>query len=198
MQAVFNEVVRQFQLIGKEDPQQIEYEGQLAPRQLAESACIGDYVNQLEQSPSMALRLSVHCQHLRRFAYPRSEFPGGREGYLLWRREAARRSFAEAANVMRAAGVDATTIEEVRAIMTKFDRQHRRDVQIMEDALCLAFYRLDAVGFGAKHETDEVMRILRRTWTKMSVAARQLALKESFSPPVPELLRSIADESHRF
>jgi hypothetical protein len=162
---------------------------------LGESACLWQYIQQLSPSPSTALRLSAHCQHLRRFAYPRQAFAAGRDGYLAWRTDAARQSANESAAIMRQCDIDEVLVEQVVAILTKQDRRHRADVQTMEDALCLSFLRIDALAFAAKHEQPEVLKILRRTWLKMSQAGHALALAERFPEPLGHILFELANES---
>lgn len=180
--------IRQFAAIGNSDPRRITWHGVELPRQLGESACLWQYIQQLSPSPSVALRLSAHCQHLRRFAYPRQAFAAGRDGYLAWRTDAAHQSAAESTAIMRRCGIDEALVEQVVAILTKQDRRHRADVQTMEDALCLSFLQLDALEFAAKHEPSEVLKILRRTWLKMSPVGHDLALTESFPEPLGHIL----------
>lgn len=192
MDAAIDNAIRQFAAIGDSDPRRVTWDSVELPRQLGESACLWQYIQQLTPSPSAALRLSAHCQHLRRFAYPRQAFPIGRDGYLAWRTDAARQSADESAAIMRQCGIDEALVEQVVAILTKQDRRHRADVQTMEDALCLSFLRLDALDFAAKHEQSEVLKILRRTWLKMSPAGHGRALAESFPEPLGHILAELA------
>lgn len=195
MNASIDTAIAQFAAIGSSDPRRVTWQGVELPRQLGESECLWQYLQQLNSSPSPALRLAAHCQHLRRFAYPRDAFAAGRDGYLAWRTHAAQQAADESAGIMRQSGIDETLVAQVVAIMTKQDRRHRADVQTMEDALCLSFLRLDALEFAAKHESTEVLKILRRTWLKMSPAAHELALTESFAEPLGQILLEIADKS---
>jgi hypothetical protein len=194
MQDQLDPAIEQFAAIGALDQKFVIWAGRELPRQLGESACLEYYVRQLNPDPSAALLLAVHCQHLRRFAYPRSEYPEGREGYLAWRSEAARRSATEAEQILRECGITNTVVEQVIQIMTKQDRRHQPDVQTMQDALCLAFFRLDAPQFAQKHDASQVARIVRRTWLKMSNAGRALVLNESFPEPLGSLLAALAAE----
>jgi len=195
MTAAIDNTIRQFATIGDSDPRRITWDGVELPRQLGESACLWHYIQRLSPSPSAALQISAHCQHLRRFAYPRQAFAAGRDGYLAWRTNAALQSADESASIMQQCGIDEVLVEQVVAILTKQDRRHRTDVQTMEDALCLSFLRLDALEFAAKHEQSEVLKILRRTWLKMSPAGHSLALAESFPEPLGHILRELASES---
>jgi len=194
MHASIASAINQFNTIGSTDPRRLLWQGVEVPRQLGESACLWHYIQQLNPNPSTALQLAAHCQHLRRFAYPREQFSAGRDGYLAWRTHAARQSADESASIMRQCGIDEELVEQVVAIMTKQDRKHRADVQTMEDALCLSFLRLDALGFAGKHDLPQVLKILRRTWLKMSPAGHGLALRESFAEPLGHILTELATE----
>jgi hypothetical protein len=193
--AMFDAAVAQFTAIGATDPRRVIWEGRELPRQLGEAACLLYYVNRLQPAPSLALVLATHCQHLRRFAYPRSEFPEGRDGYLNWRKQAAQRSAEEARRILDGVGFGGPIIEQVLAIMTKQDRRHNLDCQTMEDALCLAFFRLDAPEFSTKHAADEVTRILRRTWLKMSEHGQAVALAEPFVEPLRLALQTLGQRT---
>lgn len=193
----FTQAVRRFREINSEDPRTLDHMGEPTPHALVESFWLDHFISRLDARPSWALRLCAHCQHLRRFAYPRSEFPEGRDGYLAWRRAAAKRSFVEAAGILRSVGAAEATIECVEAIMTKQGRRQNHDVQIMEDALCLAFFRLEAVAFAQKHPIDDVIRILKRTWLKMSPRAHALSLTEAYPAPLDALLRDLASEPEK-
>ena len=190
-----DDAINQFSQIGERDPHRVTWSGAAMPRQLGESASIWQYIQHLNPSPSVALQLAAHCQHLRRFAYPRSAFAAGRDGYLAWRTQAARQSADEAAAILRRLGFDETIVEPVVAIITKQDRRQRPDVQTMEDALCLTFFRLEANDFAAKHDLADVQKILRRSWLKMSQAGRTLALSESYAEPLGRMLADLDRET---
>ncbi|HEY5955797.1 MAG TPA: DUF4202 domain-containing protein [Polyangiaceae bacterium] len=192
MTGSIDDALAQFAAIGAGDPRRVVWDGQELPRQLGEAACLLHYVRCLQPTPSLALQLATQCQHLRRYAYPRSEFPDGREGYLNWRKQAAHRSAEEAAAILRALGFETSLVEQVMSIITKQDRRRNPDCQAMEDALCLSFFRLDAPEFAAKHAVEEVERILRRTWLKMSEHGRTIALAERFVEPLRGALEALA------
>lgn len=185
--------IERFSNIGSLDPRLVVWEGREAPRQLVESTCLTHFIGTLETHPSEALRLAAHCQHLRRFAFPRRGFPEGRVGYLAWRKEAARRSSEQAADILRSVGIPEPIIDHVKAIVTKRERQLYPDVQTMEDALCLTFFRLDASEFALKHDAAAVARILTRTWQKMSERGKSIALGVGFLAPLDRMLRELGD-----
>jgi len=186
-----HKAIELFSAIGAIDPRRVPWQGLELPYQLAEAASLQYYIEKLEPAPSVALQLAAHCQHLRRYAYPRSAFPEGRAGYLAWRSDASRHSAAEAAELLGSIAFAPDVILQVTLIVSKKDRAHNPDVQTMQDALGLSFLRLDAATFCAKHTEDEVQRILQRTWLKTSPKARELAHGEPFAQPVQAWLKRI-------
>ena len=49
------------------------------------------------------------------------------------------------------------------------------DVQTLEDVACLVFLRFYFSDFATQHDDGKLVRILRKTWRKMSVTAREAA-----------------------
>jgi len=178
------EAIERFTAIGRLDPRRVFWQGEQVPYQLGEAACLQHYIDKLTDAPSLALRLAAHCQHLRRFAYPRDAFAAGREGYLAWRIDAARRSAAEAGEVLAQLGSPIDVVEQVTRIITKQDRRHNTDVQLMQDALALAFLKLEAEAFFAKHTEPEIIRILQRTLQKTSDLGKAVAIAEPWTDSV--------------
>jgi hypothetical protein len=78
--------------------------------------------------------------------------------------------------VLAECGYDADTIELVRRINLKQGLHKHRDVQTMEDALCLAFLEHELESFLPRYPPEKVVEILRKTWHKMSERARTIAL----------------------
>jgi len=192
-EARFRAAVETFSAIGDNDPAKVDDHGELIPRQIAEARRLSYWIGRLENQPSPALSLAIHCQHLRRWAYDRSAFPKGRTGYLAWRKDAASKSAEEAARILAGLGFERSLIEHVVRIVTKQGIKTDRDVQTMEDALCLSFLEIDAAAFAQKHAEVETLRVLRRTWSKMSEAGRQLALELTLDPRVQDLLTRALD-----
>jgi len=193
MDASIRAAVETFSAIGENDPVKVDDHGKLTPRQIAEASRLSYWIGRLQTQPSPALMLAAHCQHLRRWAYPRRAFSEGRRGYLAWRKDAAAKSAEEAARILTGLGLESSLIEQVVRIVTKQGIKTDHDVQTMEDALCLSFLENDAAAFSQKHAEVEVIRVLRRTWTKMSEAGRQLALELELDGPVRALLTRALD-----
>ena len=59
------------------------------------------------------LQIAARGQHVERWLLPRADFPEGREGYLDWRREQARRHAQRVGAIMAEAGYDLAAQDRV-------------------------------------------------------------------------------------
>jgi hypothetical protein len=165
------------------DPNSLLDAGVQRPKELVDAERLAHWVERLEPSPSDALALASHCQHLCRWEVPRSEFPEGRIGYLTWRKALARLHAERAAEILRDVGYDDAVIAEVRAINLKQGLHTNPDTQTMEDALCLSFLQFELDEFAEKHDDDKVVDIIQKTWAKMSPRGHGVAL--GLTPSLP-------------
>jgi hypothetical protein len=159
------------------DPNLIRDGAEQRPKELVDAERLAEWVNKLAPQPSEALALASHCQHLRRWELPRSDYEQGRIGYLKWRKALARFHADRAGEILSSVGYDAETLSAVRQINLKQSMQHNPDVQTMEDALCLSFLEHEIGEFAAKHPDDKLIDIIAKTWGKMSETARRRALE---------------------
>jgi hypothetical protein len=153
------------------------------------------YLAMLNAEASELLRLAVRAQHLRRFEVPRSSYPLGKNGYLAWRTFLKRRQGAmyvlsschvgqidRKANAYRAsaickeAGYSEADAERVAAMIRKDNYKTDAETQTLEDVACLCFLDDQFAAFALEHDEDKVVRIVQKTWKKMSGAGQQLAL----------------------
>jgi hypothetical protein len=133
------------------------------------------WVEKLEPNASEALRLAVRCQHLRRWALPRSAYPEGRAGYLRWRKDESLAHAALAGELLQGAGYDAATIARVQSLVKKERIKQDPEAQLLEDAAGLVFLEFGLAEFASRHEEAKVIDILQKTWTKMSARGQQAA-----------------------
>lgn len=185
----FDEAVRRFDLLNSRDPSRIVVGGESRPKELVYAERLADWIRKLDPSASEALCLAARCQHLERWKIPRSSYPDGRTGYLMWRKELARFHGDRAAAILRELGYDEPSIERVRSINQKKSLKTDPDVQTMEDALCLSFLEHEIEEFSAKHPEDKVVDILAKTWRKMSERGHTEALRLPFSERVGTLVK---------
>jgi hypothetical protein len=146
------------------------------PRELAYAERMSAWLDRLAPQASESLRLAVRCQHLRRWAIARGEFPEGKVGYLRWRKEASLAHAALAADLLAQAGYAPDAVARVQALIKKERIKHDPEAQLLEDATCLAFLELEFEAFARKHDEAKLVDILRKTWAKMSPAGQQAAL----------------------
>lgn len=176
------------------DPRQIAVGDELRPRELVDAERLSAWITRLVPDASIPLRIAGRCQHLRRWETPRTQYPEGRAGYLAWRAALHRIHAEHAVATLREHGWDEATIEAVRRIVEK---QPGPDTQHMEDALCLSFLEHESDAFASKHDDATMVRILRKTWRKMSPRARQIALGLPLAAPVAGLVeRAVAGTEH--
>src|SRR5687768_5169619 len=95
-----------FQAENSRDPNLITDAAGPRPRELVDAERLAAWVQRLEPQASEALVLASHCQHLRRWELPRSQFEPGRIGYLTWRKALARFHADQAALVLRGLGYE--------------------------------------------------------------------------------------------
>lgn len=133
-------------------------------------------------------RLAGRCQHLERWAIPRSSYPMDRPGYLRWRKDLAKRQGQRAAELAAAAGLDDDHCQRLQALAAKQAPKGDAVAQAMEDAACLVFLEHQAAAFAAGHSPDKVIAILQKTWGKMSAGGQQEALKLALPPAVADLV----------
>jgi hypothetical protein len=87
-------------------------------------------------------------------------------------------------------------IDRVQALVRKERLKRDREVQVLEDVVCVVFLAHYLADFAAKHESDKVVEILRKTWAKMSPLGRRAALALPFDGALAALLAAaLADEA---
>ncbi|NRA70721.1 MAG: DUF4202 domain-containing protein [Gammaproteobacteria bacterium] len=140
------------------------------------------WLNKLTPSPSELAQIAVRSQHLCRWELPRSQFEMNRAGYLKWRVAQGKYHGEKASQVMRAHGYEPQSCDEIIDIVRKKNIKSNNDTQLMEDAACLVFLEFQFKDFVEGIASDEkVIRIVQKTWVKMSEQAHQFALQLSYS-----------------
>lgn len=141
-----------------------------------------EWAQRLAPQASEVLLLAVRAQHIRRWTVPRSSYPMDRVGYLKWR-EGLKTFHADTlAAIMIEAGYDERAVEKARSLIVRKNRAADAEGQTLEDAACLVFLQFEFAEFAAKTEPDKMVDILRKSWGKMSPAARTQALALPLGP----------------
>jgi hypothetical protein len=131
------------------------------------------------------LQIAARGQHVERWLLPRKDYPDGKEGYLAWRREQARRHALRVGGIMAEAGYPDTDCARAGVLLRKEGLKRDPEVQALEDVICFTFLRWYFQPFAASRAPEEVLDIVTKTARKMSAAGRARALAEF---PMPEPL----------
>lgn len=189
----FGAAVQAFTAAHCEDPRTVEGEGGSVPRSVRYHATLASWVDRLESTAPIAVRLAARAQHLRRWTIPRAKYPAGRVGYKRWRSDLARMHADEAVAVLHDVGYEPSTCERVRDLLLKKRLKSDPDVQLLEDAVCLTFLELEYADFARAHDAEKVISILRRTWDKMSTRGHRAALE--LAAGLPGDVRSLLERA---
>ena len=114
-----------------------------------------------------------------------------RAGYLRWRTRLAVLHAETAGQILSDVGYDRETIERVQALLRKERMKLDPEVQLLEDVACLVFLENYFAEFAAQHDVEKLVRIVRKTWQKMSRRGREVAGTLSF----PSHLHAVLEEA---
>lgn len=172
----FRKAIERVDAANGQDPNFTTVAGVACPHELHYARRMTEWLDRLEPAAPETLRLAVRCQHLCRWMIPRSQYPMTRAGYHRWRTELGRFHADRAAEILREVEYDESFIGRVQAIIRKERLATDPDAQTLEDVACLVFLEDELGEFSARHEEPKVIRILARTWGKMSSRGRSAAL----------------------
>jgi hypothetical protein len=153
---------------------------------------IETWVVRLVPNAPELLRLAARSQHLERWSVPRHTFPMDKPGYLAWRRSLYTKQAERARALLLEAGAPTDEAAEVATWVSKTGLKTNPGTQALEDAACLVFLQNEIGAFAAQHAEyprEKFVDILRKTWRKMSPAARQAALELELPASIAALVR---------
>lgn len=162
------------------DPNREIVDGDSLPREYAYSLHMTRWLFALEPAPSERMQIACRAQHIERWTMPRSDYPEGRKAYYQWRQACGRMHGRRAAEIMAECGYQAAECEKVETILTKRELRKDADTQLLEDVACMVFlerYFADFYEEKADYDREKWLRIVRRTWGKMSPRGHEAALK---------------------
>lgn len=174
-----------------EDPRRITVEGQTQPLELWHAGRMSAWLEQLVEAPGECLRLAVRAQHLKRWEVPRDGYPQGRAGYLAWRRDQGLRAGELTASLMREVGYSDAEADDTARMVRKQGLGRDPGTQAVEDCACLVFLENYFADFSRQIDHDHLIRIVQKTWRKMSPRAHELAL----ALPMSGSARALVEEA---
>jgi len=181
------------------DPNTEQVDGQQLPREYAYSLHMTRWLFALEPEPSERMQIACRAQHLERWTMPRNDYGEGRKNYYQWRLACGRMHGRRAAEIMAECGYPQEECERVETIITKRKLREDEDTQLLEDVACMVFLERYFAGFfedNPDFDKEKWLRIVRRTWDKMSPRAHEAALKlaEGMPAHLLELLQEALAE----
>jgi hypothetical protein len=191
----FERAASRFDSAHREDPEIAVWQGAKISRASLYHARLVHWVEHLDPDAADPLRLAARCQHLRRWAIPRADYPDGLVGYRNWRSALTDFHLQEASSILREVGYDDASIRRVQDFLAKKNLKRDADVQLFEDAICLVFFETELAELASKHDRDRLIRILRKVRMKMSQRGWEAAqpLVRQLSPE----LRDLVDQASR-
>lgn len=185
----FKEAHAAFDALNAQDPNTVDVDGAVQPKELHDALAMTRWIDALYPDASEAVRLAARCQHLCRWESPRSSYPEGRVGYLKWRTDLKQFHADKAAEVLHSVGYDEGVIAAVRGINMKQALKSNPEVQMVEDALCLVFLETQFEAYLDQWDEVKIVRILQKTWAKMSETGHAAVLKLPMSDRAAALIQ---------
>jgi hypothetical protein len=178
-----------FDAANAEDPRMEQGpDGKDVPYELLYAQRMTDMIDRFAPNASEAARLAVRAQHIQRWKTPRDSYPMDRTGYLQWRTGLYKFHAETAGRLMKEAGYDDATIDQVKMAVGKKGLKVNPDTQLLEDIADLVFiehYMLGFAGKKAEYSEEKWLDIIRKTWQKMSPPAHEFALAGKIKLPEP-------------
>ena len=160
-----------------EDPNKIEINGSEQPYELHYSQKMNKYLEKRDPSAPDTLRLAIQAQHFRRWEIPRDSYPMNKAGYYAWRTFLKKRQAELASQICLDCGYSKEDADRVAHLIQKEDLKEDAETQILEDVACLVFLDDQFEDFEKQHDEQKIVKILQKTWAKMSEKGHELALE---------------------
>ena len=178
----FRAAIERFDRANADDPNVETVDGVARPKELVYADRMTAALERFGPQASEAVRLAARCQHIQRWTIPRSTYPPGRDGYRTWRTDLARFHAETAGAILRDVGYDTAMVDRVQALLRKERLKADREVQLLEDVVCLVFLEHYLAAFASEHDEPKLVDVLRKTWRKMSDDGHRAALALDLSP----------------
>ena len=184
----FTAALRRFDGENSRDPNHETAAGVSHPRELLYAQRLTDWVLRLYPDASEELRLASRGQHICRWESPRENYPLTRAGYLKWRADLKKFHAEKSGAILHEVGYDEGTIRRVQDLNLKKHFPADAETRTLEDALCLVFLEFQFADLAAKSDDDKMINALKKSWAKMTEAARAEALKLNYGEREQKLI----------
>lgn len=150
-----------------------------------------DWLKIIKPDYDDAHEFAARCQHFRRWDIPRSEFPMDKKGYHQWRIKLYSYQADKAGELLQSVGYNLELIDEVKSMIAKKNLRKDENSQLIEDVACLVFLENYIQPFASsKNYTEEKwIKIIQKTWGKMSDKAHKFALEINYPGPILDLIK---------
>jgi hypothetical protein len=166
--------------INSEDPNFTSIDGISQPNELLYGQYMTACLTQYFPHSNELLQIAVRAQHIKRWHLKRTEFAAGKAGYYQWRIEQGKFHAQLTKSLMLENGFNEEDAETTACILRKEKLKTNSDTQTLEDVACLVFLQYYFDAFAAKYtEKDneaKIIRIVQKTWGKMSERGHEIAL----------------------
>ena len=171
------------------DPNKVTLNNEEMPYELHYAQKCTSYLEKRAPDASEPLRIAIRAQHFRRWEVPRSSYPMTRPGYHAWRTYLKKRQAELVEQICLDSGYSKEDSETVGSLIRKEDLKANEETMVLEDVACLVFLDDQFEAFEKEHDEDKIVRILQKTWGKMTDQGHELALKIPMGERPMELVK---------
>ncbi|RYN43674.1 hypothetical protein AA0114_g10125 [Alternaria tenuissima] len=171
------------------DPNKVTINNEEMPYELHYAQKCTSYLEKRAPGASEPLRIAIRAQHFRRWEVPRSSYPMTRPGYHAWRTYLKKRQAELVEQICLDSGYSKEDSETVGSLIRKEDLKANEETMVLEDVACLVFLDDQFEAFEKEHDEDKIVRILQKTWGKMTDQGHELALKIPMGERPMELVK---------
>ncbi|WP_058375146.1 DUF4202 domain-containing protein [Pseudoalteromonas translucida] len=185
---MLNQVITLIDQANRQDPNTEIYNAQSLPKESLYATRMSEMLARFNPNADELMQIAVRGQHIERWQSPRSNFAMNKQGYHQWRSALYIFHASRVIELMQQVGFNEAQQQRVYAAVAKQDIKRNPDSQLVEDVASLVFiehYMLAFTSTKPDYDEQKWLGIIRRTWQKMSVEARDFVLAGNIILPEP-------------
>lgn len=185
---MLNQVITLIDQANSQDPNTEIYNAQSLPKESLYATRMSEMLARFNPNADELMQIAVRGQHIERWQSPRSNFAMNKQGYHQWRSALYIFHASRVIELMQQVGFNEAQQQRVYAAVAKQDIKRNPDSQLVEDIASLVFiehYMLAFTSTKPDYDEQKWLGIIRRTWRKMSVEARDFVLAGNVTLPEP-------------